>query len=268
MIEKLVNLADRAVETVKELQFFDSNVWIGKPFGFPMAGELKVEGIQDAYAKHHITGSLISHWMGVKASPQAGNEALCKIASTLSENDYLMWTALPLYPKDTGCLPGCQELDRKLRAVRIFPKTHHFALKSWQLGSLCDFLVERSLPLFIQHVELDWDDMYDFAKENPDLKIIIESQANQKILYHSRPLFAMMKELSNIQVEISNFVGPGFIEYAVGQFGAERLIYGSFMPVSDPFVPMGMVLNAQISKSDKKLIAGDNMRRLIERVQL
>ena len=69
-------------------------------------------------------------------------------------------------------------------------------------------------------------------------------------------------------MEISNLVGPGFVEYAVEQFGAERLIYGSFMPTNNPFVPMGMVVDAQISKDEQKLIAGDNLRKMIDEVQL
>ena len=267
MIEKLREMQVDKTGLVKELRFFDSNVWLGKPVGFPLSKELKAKNIQDACKKHYIAGTLISHWMGQSVSAQDGNEALCKIAPKLSESDYLIWTALPLYPKDSGHLLGCNDLHAKVRAVRISPKTHGFALKNWQLDSLCDFLIEHSLPMFIQHVELEWDDLYNFAKDNPLLKIIVDSQT-KKILYHTRPLFALMKQCQNVLLEISNFVGPGFIEYAVEQFGAERLIYGSFMPVNDPFVPMGMVIDAQIAKDDKHLIAGDNLRTLIDEVQL
>lgn len=266
MIHKITSITEGVVDIIKELRFFDSNVWLGRPVGFPLSKKFEVEDIGIACKKHHITGSLISHWMGQSASAQDGNEALSKITEKLSDNDYLIWTALPLYPEDSGKIVGCCELDAKVKAVRIFPKTHGFALKIWQLDSLCDFLIERSMPMFIQHTELDWNDIYNFARENPKLQIIVESQS-KKILYHTRPLFALMKDCPNVLLEISNFVGPGFIEYTVEQFGPERLVYGSFMPLNDPFVPMGMIVYSPISKNAKKLIAGDNMRKLISGAQ-
>ena len=58
-----------------------------------------------------------------------------------------------------------------------------------------------------------------------------------------------------------------FLEYAVGQFGAGRLIYGSFQPVNDPLVPLGMVVDAEISDADKAMIAGGNLRAIVENVQ-
>ena len=65
------------------------------------------------------------------------------------------------------------------------------------VGSLCDWLVEHRLPLFIWHVELRlafacarWPEAF------PQLNIIVETQT-QKILYHSRPLFALMRDCPN-----------------------------------------------------------------------
>jgi predicted TIM-barrel fold metal-dependent hydrolase len=100
------------------------------------------------------------------------------------------------------------------------------------------------------------------AKAFPELALVVETQV-QKILYHTRPLFALMRDCRNVFLEISNFVGQGFIEYATGEFGAERLIFGSFLPVNDPLVAIGMVIDSEISKEEKALIAGENLRRLI-----
>jgi predicted TIM-barrel fold metal-dependent hydrolase len=127
-------------------------------------------------------------------------------------------------------------------------------------------LIDHRLPLFIWHVELDWVSLYALAQQFSELTIIIETQT-QKILYHTRPLFALMRRCRNVLLELSNFVGVRAIEYAVGEFGAERLVFGSFQPMNDPLVPMGMILDAEISPSEKAWIAGGNLRRLIEQVQ-
>ena len=265
--ESLGEMARERLALARQLQFFDCNVWLGCPQGFPLAEELRVEGLEDALASHHLTGALVSCWRGKVVSPQDGNALLGETAADLPEECYVVWTGVPLNSGQKGPLPGVAELGEKVRGVRVFPRSHNFPLTGWVLGSLCEVLVAHRLPLFLWHVELDWDDLFDLAGEFPELRIVVETQT-QKILYHTRPLFALMRQRPNVFVEQSNFAGAGFIEYAVREFGAERLLYGSFLPVSDPFVPMGMVLDAEIADSEKALIAGGNMRRLIEEVRL
>ena len=97
------------------------------------------------------------------------------------------------------------------------------------------------------------------------LPLVVETQV-QKILYHTRPLFALLRDCPNVRVELSNFAGQGFLEYAVREYGAARLLYGSFLPMSDPWVPMGLVLDADIGDAEKALIAGGNLRRLVREV--
>jgi predicted TIM-barrel fold metal-dependent hydrolase len=68
-------------------------------------------------------------------------------------------------------------------------------------------------------------------------------------------------------LETSNLVGAGLVEYSVRAFGPERLIFGSFLPVNDPLVGLGMILDAEIPLDQKGLIAGGNLRRLIGEVR-
>jgi predicted TIM-barrel fold metal-dependent hydrolase len=155
-----------------------------------------------------------------------------------------------------------KNVPKEVRAVRIFPKSHNFPLVGWCIGSLCQWLSSRRMPLFIWHTELDWPSLYLIAKGFPDLPLVVETQV-QKILYHTRPLFALMRDCRNVSLELSNFAGQGFVEYASRELGAERLIFGSFLPVNDPLVAMGMVIEAEISREEKALIARENLRRLI-----
>ena len=195
-------------------------------------------------------------------SAQEGNLALEAVLPNLPDETYVVWTGLPLYPAEPGPLPGQGKMPDKARGVRIFPKTHNFPLADWMVGSLCEWMIERRLPLFIWHVELDWPSLRALALGFPQLKIIVESQT-QKILYHTRPLFAIVRDCPNLLVEISNLSGAGMLEYAVRQCGAERFVFGSFQPMSDPLVPVGMILDADISEAEKAMIAGGNLRALV-----
>lgn len=250
-------------EQARRLSFFDAGIWLGRPQGLPLAGEIEPERLGSALADHLLDGGLVSHWRSKTVSAADGNAAVTDGLSQCHGNLFGVWTGLPLEPREnSGPLPGRDDVPASIRAVRIFPRSHGFPLEAWSMGTLCEWLIERGMPLLVWHVEIDWPPLYRLAKAYPDLPIIVETQT-QKLLYHTRPLFALMRDCANVHVELSNFAGAGFVEYAVGQFGAERLVFGSFLPMNDPFVPMGMVLDAEIADADRKLIAGDNLRRLI-----
>jgi hypothetical protein len=258
----LADMIDKRRALARRLRFCDANVWLGAPEGFPNAAELLPAQLGQALRSYHLCGGLVSHWWGRTLSAQDGNRALLEVADGLPEGMWCTWTGLPLLPEDEGPLPGHPEVPARVRAVRLFPRMHNFPLTGWCVGSLCAWLVERRLPLFIWHTETDWPSVHDLARAFPELAVVLETQV-QKILYHTRPLFALMRQCPSVHVELSNFAGQGFVEYVVRQFGPERLLYGSFLPVSDPWVPMGMVLDAQIPEADKALIAGENLRRLV-----
>lgn len=259
-------MAEARRRLAETLAFCDAGIWLGPPVGFLLAEELSPEGLPSALSRRWITGGLVSHWRGKTISAQDGNLALQAVLPRLPQDTYLVWTGLPLDPIEPGPLPGHGPLPARVRGVRIFPKSHGFPLTDWAIGSLCRWLIEHRLPLWIWHVELDWPSLYTLARQFSDLAIVVETQP-QKILYHTRPLLALLRECPNVRVETSNFVGVRAIEHAVGQFGGERLIFGSFQPVSDPLVPMGMILDAEIPEPDKAAIAGGNLRRLIGQVE-
>lgn len=267
MKDQIEQMARAREKAAREMRFFDANIWLGEPEGFPLAREIAPAKLGEVLEHRFVTGGLVSHWQSKCVSAQDGNAALMRALEGQSKNLFAVWTGLPLYPTESGLVPGSADLPKNLRAIRIFPKSHNFPLVDWCIGTLCEWLIVRSMPLFIQHTEFDWPALYQLAREFPKLTIMVETQT-QKILYHTRPLFALMRDCPNVNVELSNFAGAGFIEDAVQKFGAERLIFGSFLPVADPLVPIGMIIDANISEAEKKLIAGDNLRRMIKEMRL
>jgi predicted TIM-barrel fold metal-dependent hydrolase len=58
-------------------------------------------------------------------------------------------------------------------------------------------------------------------------------------------------------------IDNGMIEYAVEQIGAERIHFGTDMPLLDPWVQRAKVAGAEISDEAKALILGGNLQRLL-----
>lgn len=70
----------------------------------------------------------------------------------------------------------------------------------------------------------------------------------------------------NILVETSGFdASAGFIEMAVRELGAERIVFGSHLPSRSLGTELSKVITADISEADKRLILGENFRKLIQR---
>lgn len=259
--------SERRREEASALGWVDVGVWLGQPVGFPYAQELPAPELPGYLSRYGMAGALVSHWDSVRLSAQEGNAALLDSEAELPESTWTIWTGLPLFPREQDPIPGGTVSSGRIRGVRLFPKTHRYPLASWTVGSLCAWMRERRIPLFLQHVETEWREVYELAHAHPELRIVVESQW-QKILYHIRPLYGLLQSCPQVLLEISNFAAADLLAHAARELGAERLMYGSFAPVSDPFVGMGMILDSGLSAEQKALIAGGNARGLIAAVAL
>jgi predicted TIM-barrel fold metal-dependent hydrolase len=61
----------------------------------------------------------------------------------------------------------------------------------------------------------------------------------------------------------STYRTPGVIEELVREAGADRVLYGSDLPLMDPRPQLGKIITARISDQDKRLVLGGNARRLL-----
>jgi uncharacterized protein len=68
----------------------------------------------------------------------------------------------------------------------------------------------------------------------------------------------------NVYLETaSTFRTPGVIEQLVNEAGADRVLYGSDIPLMDPRPQLGKIITASISAAAKRQILGENARRLL-----
>jgi predicted TIM-barrel fold metal-dependent hydrolase len=150
--------------------------------------------------------------------------------------------------------------------ARLYPKSHHFSLRDWCSGALLQALADSRMPLMIRHTQVSWEDIRNLCESYPDLPVIVEA-VEQKILYHNRQFYPLLARYPNLRLELHNFVAYLALEDVVRQFGAEHLIFGSYMPISDPNATMMQVTDARISDEDKARIARENLLELVEEVR-
>jgi predicted TIM-barrel fold metal-dependent hydrolase len=74
-----------------------------------------------------------------------------------------------------------------------------------------------------------------------------------------------VRGVKNILVETSGFdPTAGFIEMARRELGAERIVFGSHLPSRSLGTELGKIVGAEITESDKRLMLGENYRRLLQ----
>lgn len=80
----------------------------------------------------------------------------------------------------------------------------------------------------------------------------------------ARENIAVAKKHDNVMLEITyTSTFRGMIEYLVKEVGAEKVIYGSDMPMRDPGPQLGWVCYADIPLEDKKKILAGNIKRIL-----
>jgi predicted TIM-barrel fold metal-dependent hydrolase len=82
-----------------------------------------------------------------------------------------------------------------------------------------------------------------------------------------RNLYPLLERHSNLYLETSTYMVHRGIEEFVRLFGAERLLFGSRYAAYAPGAAVAGLMYAEISDRNRRLIAGDNARRLLRGVQ-
>ena len=73
-----------------------------------------------------------------------------------------------------------------------------------------------------------------------------------------------IQDLPNVYMDTSGSQpDAGFIEYAVAKIGAERILFGSDVPIRDYATQLAKVTGAAIPAEAKELILGANAARLL-----
>lgn len=247
------------------LRFFDANVLIGRPrIGTPRR-VFEPDDVRAAMRRLGIVDALIVHNTAVEHDPTLGNRRCLRERGGRPA----FWPSAVVLPHHAGSMPHPRALvprllRRGVRAVRLYPKRHGFTMDELTCGPMFDALQQWRLPLVLDMAESDWPGVQQLASARPELRLVIANTGYgiQRRLY---PLF---ETCPHVYFEISQCHGHGFLEDVTRRFGAGRILFGSRLPVLDAGPAVAMVTYADLDESDKRLIARDNLRRLLAEVEV
>ncbi|MCD6520850.1 MAG: amidohydrolase family protein [Anaerolineae bacterium] len=254
------------------ISYFDCNVSIGRPKSgvyrpCPTAGELLAEmdwvGVDQA---------LVHHALMRGQSPVVGNQVLVE---EIAGEERLVgsWAILPPQTRE---LPQGEDFftamaQAGVRALWAFPMEHRYLLNRLTFGPFLDQVAERRIPLFIPRNAggtdpvATWQLVSQLLAEYPKLTLVLAAHGPWGEDRYFRPL---LERYPRFYLDISRYELDGGLGELVSLYGAERLLYGSNFPANAMGGPRMMLARAEISEEARRAIAGDNLRRLLQEVQL
>ena len=160
-----------------------------------------------------------------------------------------------------------------------------------ELERAIDELGFRAIKLYSSYTPFEydhsiWDPVYQFAHER-GLAVLAHTGADAEPRYlaaaaarfsganfvagHSGNIEPFRSQAIDAAQRCSNFFletcssyrTPGVVEELVARVGADRVLYGSDLPLMDPRVQLGKIITAAIDDRAKQLILGENARRLL-----
>ena len=209
-----------------------------------------------------IDRALVYH-TGQRFAPTEGNQILMQ---EIEDHSRLVptWTVLP---SQTGEQPGLEEIlqqmrEQGVRALRLFPEDHRYFLDAVTWGDQMELYQERRIPLFIR---ANLGKIGGLLRSFPDLVVITGSQGCNP---QDRYAWPLIERYPNLYYETSGYLLDGIIEEFCQRYGASRLLFASGFPDNANGAALLRLAHAEISESDRRAIAWDNLSRLLSEATL
>lgn len=207
----------------------------------------------------------VAPWLGIWTDSEAGNDSAYEMAQRDSK-------VCPYVLIDSNYVSDVEVEARKCHLERRMPGVKMLYARTgipyndpvfdpwWKIAeenhlfALMDYGVH---PNFLETVE-------ELAIRYPNVSFFLDHAGRSWEAAIANAPYA--KKYENIYLQITyTTVTQGVIEYFAGEGLASKTLYGTDSPMRDPRQQLGWVAFANISSEDKKMILGENMRRIYGR---
>ncbi len=259
-------LIDAYQRQKRELDWLDAHCWLDLSARDRFRTFESLADFRHGLARYGVRQAIVASPWARESDPAEGNRRIVEAVREVEG----FWGAA-VVPLDSAAEADCRRqvetwIAQKVRLVRLFPRLHNYVLSDWCAGCWLSLFEEFRLPIAVWHTQIEWDELADACRRHPQLPVVLEAP-NRKLLYHNRVYCRLLESLANFHVEIHNLVGYLGLDDAARRFGSSRLLFGTYFPYQDPNTSMMLVTHGELSDAERRNIAGDNMRRLMQAVK-
>jgi predicted TIM-barrel fold metal-dependent hydrolase len=257
-----------------DVAFFDAHCVLGRHAHWRAPQPRTVPEVLAVLDRFGIAQALVTDSVAREVDPASGNSALARAVA--GEPRLLpAWVLLPGATAETPS-PGRLLDDMRgagVRAAFLCPGTYGHGLDDWEVDETLGALADARVPVFLDGERgfPGWDYAYTIdsldvaaavrmARRHPDLPVVLTAFRFRDA---HRQVCRAMQAVPNLYMELSAWWFYKNVELLVELVGPERLLFGTRLPVHDPAAAKATVQFADIAPDAIRLIAGDNLRRLL-----
>lgn len=167
----------------------------------------------------------------------------------------------PVYPEETYTKDEMIKLiDNDKALFRIHPSNYAAPLHTWVYDWMLDVLTESKTPLLVSLQELNLNDAAAVKEKYPDLRMIITNTDQ----WLNRQYVGFCQHFPDVYFDTCNTIEYYGIENMVELIGADKFLFGTYMPEKEPYDKTFQILFCELSQEEKEMIAHGNFERLVE----
>jgi hypothetical protein len=149
---------------------------------------------------------------------------------------------------------------RRVSSVRLHDtRAAGLPFRRWAYDDLLAWLSARRIPLWISLPAADPDELVTTLEAHPALVTVL---VGAHYVHHLqvRPL---LRRLPNAHLELSRYEPLGEIEALCGEFGAGRLVYGSWFPQYAMGPMLFYLHHTSLTQEELALVCAGNLERIL-----
>ena len=255
-------------ESIRELAFFDANCWYGRTNQPRRSVIDSIDALDKVATGIGYDRCNVSYLLSKYLKPHEGNAILMDDVDGRDRfTPSIVFTPWMVESESQAEEYLESMLRLGARSVRLFPKTHHYLINEWSYSYLPKLLEAYRVPLFVWTEEMDWNEVYALSRAYPRLPIVVE-QCEVEAFFNLGYLVPLLESTANVYLETNRVHEYLALDVLVERLGGNRFIYGSNMPVDDPYPQLAVITMGDFPNEDKKRIAHENLESLFSDVRI
>ncbi|CAN5726496.1 hypothetical protein BH10CHL1_BH10CHL1_14050 [soil metagenome] len=235
---------------------FDANIRVGDSYAAPSPCRNQADLLAEM-DRHGIARAVIYHAQTEEISPIEGNQFL---ETWLGDNRLTpQWSVMPT----TASLAQIETLHRqnRLSSVRLHDtRSAGLPFRPWAYDTLLTWLSTHGIPLWIPLPDTDADELVTTLQGYPELVTVLIGAH----YVHHLPVRPLLTALPNAYLELSRYEPIGEIEALRDEFGARRLLYGSWYPRYAMGPMLFYLHHTNLSEEELALVCAGNLERILD----
>jgi predicted TIM-barrel fold metal-dependent hydrolase len=209
----------------------------------------------------------LSPFLGCFCDFRRGNDLLGEAIKKYPNRLIGQMTVNPHYPDEI--FPELERCEQAygVQMLKIHPFCHDYPVHGEGYRKLWEYADDTRTVVLSHTWESDKNcgpGLFDkIATRHPTVRVILAHAGGTQ--EGCRQTIEVLKKHENLYLDTATSkLHFGMIERFVREVGADRVLFGSDIPLLEPTAPLGRIAYAKISEADKEKILGLNTQRLLD----